>query len=56
MELLFYNEEQDALRVYDTELECWDDMKDIYSGSNFKKRYTSISMLISWGWELVGEI
>lgn len=56
MKLLFYSEEQDALRVYDTEWECWEDMKNLYSGINFKYRRTSLTILIGWGWELIGEL
>ena len=56
MKLLFYNEEQDSMRVYCTEWECWEDMKDVYSGPNYKNRRTSLVMLISWGWVLIGEI
>jgi len=54
--LVMYNEEQNEIRTYDCSLACWEDMKDIYVGANFKNRYTSIATLISWGWELVGEL
>lgn len=56
MKLLFYHEEQDALRVYDTEWECWEDMISIYVDQMHMGRATSLARLISYGWELVGEI
>ena len=56
MKLLFYHEGQDCLRVFDCQYECWEDMKHIFSGPRFKDRITSICFLMSWGWELVGEL
>lgn len=56
MKLLFYSAEQDVLRVYDTECECWEDMKDIFVGPKFKNRFTSLTLLIGWGWTLIGEL
>jgi hypothetical protein len=54
--LVMYNEQQDQIRLYDCSWGCWVDMKDIYVGKKFNERHTSLSMLISWGWELVGEL
>jgi hypothetical protein len=54
--LVMYNEDQDVIRLYDCFWECWVDMKDIYVGEKFKDRITSLTQLISWGWNLVGEL
>lgn len=56
MKLLFYNEDQDNLRVFDCEYECWEDMKNVFAGPRFKERTTSLTFIMSWGWSLVGEL
>lgn len=52
MKLLFYHPDQNALRVYDTDYQTWEDMVPVLQS----KRFTSLVLLISYGWELVGEI
>jgi hypothetical protein len=54
MLILFYNKEQDSLRIYDTEYECWEDMKPTLI--NFFVTNTSLTELTSWGWEFIGEL
>ena len=56
MSLVMYHEEQDALRIYLCKHECWEDMLDIYIDLNAHDKSTSLTMLISYGWELVGEL
>lgn len=54
MILVCYNEEQDCVRLYNTEqgYKCWTDMESI----GFPRRLTSLAQLIDWGWEVVGEL
>lgn len=51
MILLMYNEEQDALRLFDTD-GFWVDMFDLYHRDG---RRTDLQMLLDCGWELVGD-
>lgn len=51
MILVMYNAEQDAVRFYDTVAREWEDM--IYV---MFVRGGSLSTLIEWGWELIGEL
>ena len=55
MELVMYNEEQDALRIYCCDSQCWLDMKHIYVGKLYGQ-VTSLAWLMSFGWEVVGEL
>jgi hypothetical protein len=54
MILVMYNAEQDAIRLYLCEYECWNDMLDIYV--SYEVSSISLHKLISWGWELVGDL
>jgi hypothetical protein len=54
--LVMFHAEQNALRFFDCDWECWEDMKNIYVGKVYTKRHTSITLLMSWGWEVIGEL
>lgn len=51
MILVMYHPEQDAWRFYSCDFECWEDM--IYFPP--LRRKTALSLLMSWGWEVIGE-
>lgn len=53
MHLVMYHAEQNALRIFLTAPRCWEDMYDIWLRT---REPTSMTSLIEWGWELVGEL
>ena len=52
MILLMYHSEQDTFRYYMCECECWEDMIHMFP----PLRYASLTMLIEYGWEVIGEL
>jgi hypothetical protein len=55
MTLVCYHEEQDALRFYDCAQECWEDMIYVFVFTP-KEQRTSLTQLMAWGWEVIGEL
>jgi hypothetical protein len=49
--LVCYHAEQDALRFYDCGLQCWEDMIWFLKG-----KPTSLTQLMEYGWEVIGEL
>lgn len=54
MILVMYNEEQDALRLFSCGHGCWVDMIDVYERIGFKQ--DQLSLVVEYGWELIGEL